>query len=179
MKYTKNQYWIFVFVWVVCIYSTLSAVRPLCEILKKNTPFVLIANLFLGSLLAILFTRLIQGIKRKRMSGYFLLAAAALCYIYGLKTVTYPEEKIHFLEYGFLAYLIYRALRFDCPKILAALGSFFLTTILGWMDEGIQHLLPNRYYQNEDVVLNSVSGFLALLLIFIYERGRPKDENRL
>lgn len=165
-----NRYRVFAGIWVACIYSTLSVVRPVCEILKKNAWFAPGINFILGGLLIVLLLRLIMTMRKRRLLSYFLLLGVLLCYLYGLVKIEYPEEKIHFLEYGFLAYLIYRALRLDYSKILSYTGAFILTTVLGWIDEGIQHILPNRYYQNEDVFLNSVSGVLALLLIFIFER---------
>ncbi len=166
----QNRYWFFVVAWVIGIYSTLSAVRPVCELLKQNAWFAPGISLFLITLLIILSLGLIRGMPKKSLLSYFLLAGVLLCYIYGLVSIKYPEEKIHFLEYGFLAYLIYRALRLDCSRILSYAGAFILTTVFGWIDEGIQHILPNRYYQNEDVFLNAISGALALLLIFIFER---------
>jgi VanZ family protein len=103
-------------------------------------------------------------------------------YIYGMVTIQYPEEKIHFIEYGILAYLVFRPIHMDIQKPAAYGYAFILITIFGWIDEGIQHLLPNRYYQTEDVILNSISGGLGLLWIFIAKKeqkacGRNNNGN--
>jgi VanZ family protein len=106
----------------------------------------------------------------RTVGRYAWLVLIGLCYAYGLATIAYPEEKIHFIEYGILAFLIYRAMRLSLARPGAYIGAFFLTGISGWVDEGIQHLLPNRYYQLEDVLLNAVSGALGLALLFLFER---------
>ena len=93
-----------------------------------------------------------------------------LSYAYGLAAVQHPEEKIHFVEYGFLAYLVHKAIHIDVQRLPAYGYAFLLTSAFGWIDEGIQFLLPNRYYQIEDVILNALSGALGLVLVFVYQR---------
>jgi len=170
----RKKYWTYVFAWGVCIYSTLYIVRPICEFLKKTTPFSFLTNLLMVLLLAFLVIYLCIKIRIKSPLTYFLLTIAVSFYIYGLTKISYPEEKIHFIEYGFLAYLIYKALRIDLNKSFTHIGAFLLTSTFGWVDEGIQHLLPNRYYQIEDIFLNSLSGALGLFLVFIFARGNPR-----
>jgi VanZ family protein len=43
----------------------------------------------------------------------------------------------------------------------------------GWIDEGIQALLPSRYYDLRDVAFNAAAGALALLARYAltHERG--------
>lgn len=162
--------WLYVFGWVACIYSTLSVVRPLCAFLKATTPFSLLVNVFVGALLVLFALVLWRGKRIKKSSTYFFLAAVLLFYACGLAAVQHPEEKIHFIEYGFLAYLAYKAVRLDVQGLPAYGYAFLLTSAFGWIDEGIQFLLPNRYYQLEDVVLNAFSGALGLVLVFVYRR---------
>jgi hypothetical protein len=40
-----------------------------------------------------------------------------------------------------------------------------LTATAGWLDEGIQYLLPNRWYDLADVALNAASGALGAGLV--------------
>lgn len=81
------------------------------------------------------------------------------------------EERIHLVEYGILGALLHRALVLHRQASRGrgwrhpALGAIFLVTVLGWLDEGIQHLLPNRYYDLRDVALNAVAGALAVGLV--------------
>jgi len=40
-----------------------------------------------------------------------------------------------------------------------------LTAAVGWIDEGVQHLLPNRVYDLRDVALNAAAGLLAISIV--------------
>jgi len=171
-KNTRRRYWSAVLGWIGIIYSTLYVVRPVCTFLKRTTPFPLLVNIFCIILLIAVVTVIWRKSRALSPSSCLILTGVLSAYIYGLATIQFPEEKIHFIEYGFLAYLVFRAVRLDRPEITAYGIVFLLVSILGWIDEGIQHLLPNRYYQIEDVVLNSVSGVLGLCLVYIYQRSK-------
>ena len=76
------------------------------------------------------------------------------------------EERTHLFEYGIVAVLIYQALserarngrRVRAPAVLALVA----TVALGWIDEGLQALIPNRVYDNFDVVRNSVAAMIGI-----------------
>mgnify|MGYP001590645513 CR=1 FL=1 len=158
--------------WTLAIYITLYPVRPVCEFLKRTIPFELWINIFLAACLSGIAILFFRKYKVTDFRGYVLLLITISGYLYGLATIPHPEEKIHFIEYGILAYLVFRALRLDHGAGAAYAGALALTAALGWVDEGIQHFLPNRYYQISDVALNAVSGFLGLLLVCAFQRTR-------
>ena len=166
----RKKYWAWATGWTLAIYATLYLVRPICEFFKETIPFDLWVNIFLAACLSGIAAIFFRKYKMTDGSGYVLLLLAISGYAYGLVTIPYPEEKIHFIEYGILAYLIFRALRLDHGAWAAYAGAFALTAALGWGDEGLQHLLPNRYYQTSDVVLNAVSGLLGLMLVYVFQR---------
>jgi len=76
------------------------------------------------------------------------------------------EERTHLFEYGIVAVLIYQALReragngrrVPAPAVLALV----VTVGLGWLDEGLQALIPNRVYDNFDVVRNTVAAAIGI-----------------
>jgi len=168
----RAQYWSWVAGWVTLIYSTLYFVPGLVEFIQERTPFDLLTNMVV--LLAVgglIFGYLLRRGFRKP-SSYVLCSFVILCYIYGLSKIRFPAEKIHFIEYGVLAYFLYRALRLDVKRSLAYVSAFIMAGLLGWIDEGIQGFLPNRYYELVDVRLNCISAALGLLLIYVFERER-------
>ena len=179
MQASKNlriKYWSTALGFLFFIYSTLYIVRPICTFLKATTPFPLLVNALCITLLTFLLIAIGAKIRGAKFSSYLIFSFVLLAYIYGIVTIQYPEEKIHFIEYGILAFLLFRAIRLDIQKQpVAYVYAFLLITIFGWIDEGIQYLLPNRYYQVEDVILNSVSGGLGLLLVFICKREQKVE----
>ena len=80
------------------------------------------------------------------------------------------------VEYGIVAALIYQALiervhngrRVPIPAILAVV----MTALLGWLDEGIQELLPNSVYDIRDVGFNALAGLMAIAAILTLIRAR-------
>jgi len=91
------------------------------------------------------------------------------------------QERIHLLEYGVVALLVFAALeaRVAAGGGVAAVRPAFAaaawTAALGWLDEGIQGLLPNRYYDLRDVALNATAGVMALATLALMRRARRFD----
>jgi len=93
-----------------------------------------------------------------------------------------PEERFHLLEYGLFAGLVYAALlerrrpgagmRWSISQALLAV---LMTGLAGWIDEGIQYLLPNRHYDWMDVVLNLVAAVLAIGALAALAEARRLD----
>jgi len=170
----RVQYWGLTAAWTILIYSTLYIVRPVCEFLKKYTPF----NAIIWGIFALVFVWIIYFIlchvRFRRASSYLLFFAIAACYAVALFWLKIPEERIHLIQYGVLACLVIRALKLDLPPLAAYAGAFVLTALLGLGDEGIQHILPNRYFEWKDVYLNAVSGALGLLLWMNFQKENNK-----
>jgi VanZ family protein len=103
-----------------------------------------------------------------------VLALYGALYAALIVSVQRPEEKLHFIEYGVLAGLIHAALVTRRERLkgltewsLAAMVwpgviTLLLTAALGWGDEGIQAILPNRFYDLRDVGLNVVGAVIAV-----------------
>lgn len=117
-----------------------------------------------------------------------------------------PEEALHFVQYGLVGGLFYAALverraqwaaggaaggaagreaaagAEARPRTwlawpgAAALAAFLMTGAAGWIDEGIQHLLPERVYDLRDVGFNAAAGALAIAAIACrrWARERPR-----
>ncbi|MFA5088218.1 MAG: VanZ family protein [Candidatus Omnitrophota bacterium] len=165
----KNKYWRQAAIWLACVYASIPVVRPLCEALRRLTHFSLLINIFLFGFLGMIVASFFKS-KKLSLGAYLLVFSVVVSYVFGLSIIRIPEERIHFLQYGLLAFFIQRAIRPDIKGDTAYLGTWVIVSLLGWLDEGIQHLVPGRYYDIRDVVLNSVSGLMALSLDFIYRR---------
>jgi len=162
--------WLEAFIWLLCIYASIPFVRPLCEALRQMV--LLNVTVFSSTIiLAGLFVHSLGNSKRRQPLTWALIVLAVLCYAYGFYVVTIPEERLHFIQYGVLAFLVHRAIREDIKAALPSyLCAFFLTVALGWLDEGIQAITPGRFYAFNDVLLNAVSAALGLFINFIGKR---------
>jgi VanZ family protein len=117
----------------------------------------------------------VVAVKKKyicTLSTGLLLLLVMSVYVFGMVSLSIPEERLHLLEYGFLGFLVHRALILDTGKRQAYLAAFIITSLIGWGDEGIQYILPNRYYQFKDVSLNSASAALGLAMTYVIYRDR-------
>ena len=132
---------------VVAIYSTLGLAGTLAEVLREHD--LLPASFFF---LMFLTVAAIVGSGLKRRPGRReVWVALGVTAVYGMTVLRMggsPEERTHLFEYGIVAVLIYQALgecsqngrRVRAPAALALVAA----ALLGWLDEGIQALLPNR-----------------------------------
>ena len=151
------------------IYSTLYVIRPILNFVRAllGDYFGLcISFLLIAGGLAIYVTSQ-KRIRHRSVSLKILVVFSLLSYLFGLYYLKIPEEKIHLIEYGILAFLVFRALQFDLKKDIYLYGlSFLIVSGFGAADELIQHVLPNRVGDMRDVFLNASSGILGLMIAF-------------
>ncbi len=99
------------------------------------------------------------------------LFGLAIVYLFLLRYLCrYPADRIHFVEYGLLAYLAYRPFRIDFSNTKAYIFGFLVATGFGVLDEGIQYLLPNRVFEMRDVVTNAAACVLGLLVVAVLRK---------
>lgn len=169
MNSKKNRiYWVLSGLWVALIYSTLSIVRGVSNYLSEIIPLSFSLSLGIGFILL----GVIVFFFRRVSFNWFkvVLLISLLCgYGYGLATIKYPDEKIHFIQYGVLSVLLLKALKSDYRCIVAYIGAFILCSLAGYGDELLQGQIPNRYYDTNDIILNSVSGAMGLGLAVLFE----------
>lgn len=99
---------------------------------------------------------------------YLRLGAILAIYVYFFTVLEVPVKRIHFLEFSFLSFLIFRALRpFTAPPRIynwITLG----VLVVGLGDEGIALFFPRRFAAVTDVIWDTTAGVLgALILKFV------------
>ena len=151
------------------IYLTVPLARTIAVFLRdlkllKITVYLLLAGFIVAGIFFVI-----------RYIGFRLLNAVVLTvfliiYLLIIKQYSILVEKIHFIEYGFLAFLVYYTLSLKTRGAAVYPLSLFIVTIIGWGDEIIQYFLPERVYDNRDVFLNALSGALVLALLFVIEK---------
>lgn len=81
----------------------------------------------------------------------------------GIYLVEIPEEKIHILEFAILGWLSARDLTSGNKKAGWALAIAFVF-VVGALDELFQGILPYRYFQYSDIMLNSLGAAWGVTL---------------
>jgi hypothetical protein len=161
----ERRLWLWTLAVMVAIYTTLGTTGLLAAALRDSG--LLEASFVLGMLL-VAATIVTQGLKTRPGGveiGVALGVAAA--YLMVFVRMTIPEERTHLIEYGVVAVFIHEALterasqgrRVPAPAVLAVA----VTALLGWLDEGIQAILPNRVYDIIDVGFNALAGLMAIV----------------
>ncbi len=106
---------------------------------------------------------------RKRQLGIdayawlVVVGSAFAIYTYNLRRN--PEEAVHFIEYGILSLLIYRALVHRVHDYSIFLTATIVVGSIGVIDEWIQWLTPSRVWDLRDIQINLVAGGLTQLAI--------------
>jgi hypothetical protein len=155
---------------VVCllaIYATLGMVRAVTNALRDQGVLrVAVAVAF--ALAAAAALTLIFRNPRNRTKGMLVkLIGVSAAYALVIYPMDSPEEKIHFIQYGVVALLAYASIPDVRRRYLAAA---VFVAIAGWVDEGIQALLPSRYYDLRDVAFNAAAGLMALTALAVCSR---------
>lgn len=149
---------------LTAIYSTAWLAGRLAEILRGRG--------LLGAAFATAFVLVIAAVigvaLQRRPRANEMWVAIGVAAVYGMVIVRMaidPIERTHLFEFGLLAVLIHEALlerrRHDPGIPVPAVLAVVITAALGWVDEGIQALLPSRMYDLRDVGLNALAGLLA------------------
>ncbi|NKB18941.1 MAG: hypothetical protein GKS01_00205 [Alphaproteobacteria bacterium] len=164
-------------VWLSCVYVVLCAVaifatvplaRAITEFLDQyvdDTIFlVLVFVVFAGAAFCVVRSLIRQS--GTSISSYLWLGGVAV--VFGTYTYSLRDnavEALHFIEYGLLSLLIYRALSHRVRDNSIYLIALCLGFIVGALDEAIQWLTPHRVWDMRDILLNSVAVGLMLIAI--------------
>lgn len=170
--------------WVVLCVASILAIVPLARSIQNFVTrwlgrsafgyFVLISVAFF---LAFMIWLLVFRLRVRRLSSYLGLAAVGFAYVFfTLKLWARPEEAIHFLEYGLLSFLLFRALRNYFSDVSIYFSVFFFGSLVGIIDEILQWITPGRYWDFRDVGLNALS--VLLLQLALAFGLKPEDLTR-
>ena len=171
----ERRLWFWALAVVVAIYSTLGLAGTLAEALRERN---LLDGSFAVGLLLLVAAIAASAVKR-RPGRREIWVALGVTAVYGMALLRMglgPEERTHLIEYGLVAVLIHHALaerlrhgrRVPVPAVLAVAA----TALLGWLDEGIQALIPNRVYELRDVGFNALAGLMAIAASLALARAR-------
>lgn len=168
----ERNLWLMAVTVQAAIFATLGLAGSAASILRENN---LVEISFIITLLLVGLSITMISVRRK--SGIVKIGMAigvTAVYWMAWTRIGAMEERTHLFEYSLVSVLIFQALiergrqgrQIPVPTVLAVV----ITSLLGWLDEGIQALLPNRYYDLRDVGFNTLAALMAVLLSFILAR---------
>ncbi len=159
--------WRWVILYIILIFTTLPLLPKLWNGLTglygRAPGLILTAFLAAAGLALFLYAVRAKGERRPWVLGGLL--ALLLLYGWEVSRLPFPVERVHFLEYGLLSFLVFRAFQASGKEGVGGwwLKALAFTLLVGAVDEVIQYILPNRVGAWEDVLLNAKSGLYGLL----------------
>jgi glucan phosphoethanolaminetransferase (alkaline phosphatase superfamily) len=165
VKEVRARDWLIAFCYILFIYISLPVMPRLWEKFVQKAG--IFANYFAAFILSFSGVLIILYLiaKKKNIYNFIWLAILALAYAWGLSRLKFPIEKMHFIEYGLLSIFVFKALRHNIKSRSIYLYSALIVFCVGFLDESIQYVLPNRVYDAKDVIVDGAAGILSLLLI--------------
>lgn len=161
----ERRLWLWTLVVVATIYLTLGVAGSVAGVLRESG-LLEAATFVVGMLLvgAAVVTMRVRTRPGWGELGVWLGVAAG--YLMVFVRMASPAERSHLIEYGVVAAFVHEALleregqgrRVPLPAVAAVVA----TALLGWLDEGIQAILPNRVYDIQDVLFNTLAAAMAV-----------------
>ncbi|MEQ8331510.1 MAG: VanZ family protein [Longimicrobiales bacterium] len=166
---------------VAAVYASAGFAGTLAGVLRRRG--LLEASFALAFLCVVV--AVVGSAMRRRPGGREVWVALGVTAVFGMVVVRLgvgPEERTHLFEYGLVGVLVHQALEerrgngaaVPVPPLLAV----GLTAALGWIDEGIQALLPDRVYDLRDVGVNALAGCMAVAAAMAVGQARRWDASR-
>ncbi len=155
--------------WLTAIYVGIFYARDMQRLVEGSigreafTYFVL-------SILAATSLKVFFYLKEKASSLTKLdyLVFASVTAILAIRTIQLgtkaPEEAMHLVQYGMVYFLTLKTLLCFSNNALMLLLALVLTSFFGALDEVIQWLAPERFFDWRDIALNIFSGAMVFLL---------------
>jgi len=162
--------WLPVLAWVLVLYTSIPFVRHLRELFVAHWSPALIGYAVIVAVL-LATTGALVSVRRspRTLTGAdvaWLLAVGAALVLWTSRLMGQPEEAIHFLEYGMLGILLYRALQPRIQDVSVFLAAALVGVLVGTVDELIQWIVPGRYWDFRDIGLNAGACVLTLVAIW-------------
>jgi len=169
MSPREKRLWIAAALCLGAIYTAIFFARSVVDFLRARgelRPAVLGVFLAAAAVVAWRVARARPG--RREVLAVVL---SGVLYALVLSQLERHEERLHFLEYGLFAGFVEAALR-ERGRRWPGVTAIAITAAAGWIDEGIQAMVPGRIYDLRDVLFNAAAGLLAVLGITLRRLAR-------
>lgn len=170
----ERRMWSWALTVTAVIYATLGQVPVVADTLRDRN---LLDNTFFAAFLVVVAALVVVGVAvRPGWREVMIVIAALSAYVMAFLRFANPAERTHLVEFGVVAALVYLALqerRENGATVRApALMAFGIAGLLGLIDEGIQAILPTRFFDPIDVAFNLGAALMAIVAVAALQRAR-------
>ena len=160
---TRSIYILSTLAYIITIFLFTTVAREISISLRQyNLQGIAITLSFLGAVI-LLGYYLIFNVHLSDKIAFLGLSIILIVLGIMIMGLSVPEEKIHFLEFGFLALLSRKALSWNFSIKKQYIGAIIITCIIGILDEILQYYLPSRFFDIRDIALNTLAGIIAIV----------------
>ncbi len=155
--------WVVLLAYIAGVFGMLPFTRKVLITLEQQHLLgAVVTGLYFLAAVVVAYHVIFDARLSDRVAFFTLVALAAIAggLFMGLKI---PEERVHFLQYGVMAWLARAALAARLPPLAQYVAALSLACVLGFMDEWIQGSLKGRVFDSRDVVFNAVGALIALV----------------
>lgn len=178
----ERRLWFALAIVLVAIYATLGQAPAIVAALGADILNSVGANLVFAIIVLLVVIPVFFIDRRFSRAEVAVGAGILTVYLLAWLRLGSWEERTHLFEYALVAALVHEALlerrdnghRVPAPALLALL----ISILLGWIDEGIQSLLPNRVFELIDVAFNSIAATMIIGMRWVLARVRAWVEKR-
>lgn len=139
--------------------------------------FSLLINLTIAGAVMLFIYCYRKKFRAFRVRQTIIILSVIAGYILACRVLTIPEERIHLVEYGLLAWLVTESFRGSISIRNTHIYAFLLVALVGVGDEAIQWLRPNRVGDFRDILLNWFAAAMAQTMILVTVDYKPKCKN--
>lgn len=170
--------WLYVTTCYLAILSLLFLGQPLTELFSNQN---LQAALFTFGMVLVALVILLHAFRKKsgKLTMMMWLSIIAVFSMFLLR-LGLPERS-HLIEYSILAILIHEALlergKKEDSQWKAPLMAVVLTSVLGVIDESLQLVVPDRFFDINDIYFNTLAAVFAVGSRVIVDFTRSKFRN--
>ncbi|MEE8055275.1 MAG: VanZ family protein [Gammaproteobacteria bacterium] len=160
--------WSFVALWSLIIFVTIPLARIIQGFVEEQWgrdtfTYLVIGVTLVAATAAVGYLKHVRAASPINYIWLFLVSAVFISYTIQLRKA--PEEAMHFVQYGVLGVLSYRALCHRIRDVSIYFAAAIIGAIVGMVDETIQWITPSRYWGLRDIWLNFFAASLSQVAI--------------
>lgn len=160
----ERRLWLWLGVVLAAIYATLGRAPALAAALNERPE--LRDNLFFALFVTLVLLAIVVMSARPSRAEIGTWVGIVVVYLSAWLRIGTLAERTHLFEYGLVAALVHEALLerrangADLP--VPALTAGLIAALLGALDEVIQAVLPNRFFDPRDILFNTVAVVMII-----------------